>query len=440
MLLLQLVSGALVLVAARYVIEHRFDRASAELSSRLQADLLSVYPDRGSAAVADRMRIRLGMPGAEKLALLLVARDGTVLAGNLASWPPDIASNGRWRRAEVRRRNGLEPELVGLIGTRLPDGSLLLTGHVIEDEAALVALIVETLGVMLLLAAALALLGAALVARMVDRRLDTLERTSSAVALGALSERVPTCGGHDAFDRLGDSINRMLDRIEALVLELRIVTEGLAHDLRSPLTRLAAHLDDAAAAAAGADVADPVDRAAGEARLLLKMVDTTLEIGRMETGAGRDRFAPTRIDILLADLIELYGPSAEEKGFCIVGTFEDSVVMPVHRELLSRAVGNLVENALAYAHPGDLRLSLHKSEGRLEIWVQDSGPGIPEPDRELALQRYGRLDPARRRGGAGLGLALVAAVARLHGGAFRLEDAAPGVRAVIALPMADGPG
>jgi signal transduction histidine kinase len=227
----------------------------------------------------------------------------------------------------------------------------------------------------------------------------------------------------------------MFGRIEALVSELRVVTDSLAHDLRSPLTRLSATVeramretDDEAAIAA-------LERVGYEAETLLAMLSTALQISRAEAGIGRDRFVDTDIGQMIEDLAEVYGPLAEERGFAL--TTHGGARAVVHRELVGQALANLVDNAMKYGRPGGaILLSVERSADAVTLTVDDDGPGIPEDQRAEALRRFGRLDPARSAGGAGLGLALAAAVARLHGGTIELGDNAPGLSVRLELPGA----
>ncbi len=252
--------------------------------------------------------------------------------------------------------------------------------------------------------------------------------------MGDLSVRVPHDeDSNDAFSELAAAINLMLVRIEALVAELRVVTDSLAHDLRSPLTRLRATIDRAMRETDDEVALSALERVGAEAETLLAMLATALQISRAEAGIGRDRFVPTDLGRMIEDLAEVYGPLAEERGFTLSTEGEAHGV--VHRELVGQALANLVDNAMKYGRPGGIiRLSVHPTQGQVTLAVDDDGSGIPEAQRAEALRRFGRLDPARQPGGAGLGLALAAAVARLHGGTILLRDNAPGLSVRLELP------
>jgi len=286
----------------------------------------------------------------------------------------------------------------------------------------------------LLLAVPLALLGAIVATRVITVRVERIADTARRVGMGELSLRVPVEPGmKDAFADLADTINLMLGRIETLVTELRVVTDSLAHDLRSPLTRLSATIDRASRETGDEVALSALERVGSEAETLLAMLSAALQISRTEAGIGRDRFVATDLGQMIEDLAEVYGPLAEERGFTLATQGAAHAV--VHRELVGQALANLVDNAMKYAGPGGvIRLSVASDAETLTLAVDDDGPGIPEDQRGEALRRFGRLDPARQPGGAGLGLALAAAVARLHGGDLELGDNAPGLSVRFLLP------
>ncbi|MCC6829539.1 MAG: HAMP domain-containing histidine kinase [Novosphingobium sp.] len=369
------------------------------------------------------------------VAVILYARaDGTPVAGNLGAWPTVIAPQTPWRTIDLYRTGSDRPEHMGVIATRLPDGSRLLTGHVIEANLQLVRINEEAILVSLIAGLAMAALGALIIGRVLSRRIEAIAITANAVGEGALARRVDTGGSGDAFDMLGDSINAMLDRIEDLVSQLRMITDGLAHDLRLPVTRMKSVIERAIVETDDAVALAALERVSQEGETLLRMLSTALQISRAEAGIGRDRFSDVDLGAMLEDLAEIYGPLAEDKGFLLEAHAPAGLHARLHREFVSQAIGNLVENALKYASGGSsIVLSASEERGALLIAVADNGPGIPPAQREEALKRFGRLDPARHVAGSGLGLALVEAVARLHQGHIRLADNAPGLRVELLL-------
>jgi signal transduction histidine kinase len=314
----------------------------------------------------------------------------------------------------------------------------LVSGHLLDDWEEEQRGIERALVAAMLLSLALGVAGGLVVTRYVGQRLNKVADVIEGVASGDLSRRVTNAAqGGDAFDRLATRLNAMLDKTERLMTELRIVTDGLAHDLRSPLARLRAKAEAAVLQA------DPAQREAAmgglliETDLVMRMLSTMIEITRAES-VPRDRLAPIDPRLLMDEIAELYAPVVEDAGM----RFDTAITpypppMVLHRELLTQALANLVDNALRHAGQGGaitLRLALADGEARFQ--VEDHGPGIAESDRAQALRRFGRLDSARSLPGAGLGMALVEAVARLHDGRLELGDNAPGLVAAIVVPVA----
>ncbi|WP_443027045.1 ATP-binding protein [Sphingomonas sp. GB1N7] len=317
----------------------------------------------------------------------------------------------------------------------------LVSGHLMDDWQQEQRGIERALLLATILSLMLGVVGGLVVARYVGRRLNNIAAVIEGVGQGDLSRRVGSvAGGGDAFDRLSIRLDAMLDKVERLMGELRIVTDSLAHDLRSPIARLRAKTETAIL------VTDPVQRDAAlsgllvETDLVMRMLSTLLEITRSQS-VSRDRFTDIDPAALVEEIAELYEPVADDAGIIFTALIESHpphIVM--HRELMTQAITNLIDNALRHAGPkgvnggGQITLRLKGGAGGIRLQVEDRGPGIAERDREQALSRFGRLDSARTIPGAGLGLSLVAAVARLHGGRLELGDNAPGLIAAIVLP------
>jgi len=400
----------------------------------LRDDLIAGYREGGERQLVELIRARLQAVETDVPVILLVRADGTVVTGNLGAWPTVIPQRTDWKTVTLYRINSSKPEPIGIIATTLVGGDRLLTGHVIDGNIRLRDLNREAMFGALVLAIPLALLLAILLGRLVNARVQGIARTAEAVAAGDLSQRVRQDGSGDSFDMLGHGVNAMLDRIEVLVGELRIVTDGLAHDLRSPITRLKSVLERAILDTRDPAALDALEKVSAEAETLLAMLSTALQISRAEAGIGRERFAQTDVALLLADLVEVYGPVAEDRGIALSSEAPPHLTMPLHRELLSQALGNLIENAIKYAEGASkVVLSAHPVASGISIVVADNGPGIPSERRGEALRKFGRLDPARNISGSGLGLSLVEAVARLHGGDIELGDNAAGLKVTLTL-------
>ena len=394
-----------------------------------QADALTaVWRGGGVPAVSDAID-DARMPGDASLVLAMFDAAGRRLVG---VGPPALAAP--LRRAGFRigrlgqgREAGYELRRLG------PDW--LLAGRTLELLAAEQRALERALAVAVLLSLALGVAAGLVVARYVGRRLDGIARVIDAAGEGDLSRRVGSqAGSGDAFDRLASRLDAMLAKVEALMGELRVVTDGLAHDLRSPLARLRTRAEQAA-------LAEPTARDAAlsglltETDLVMRMLTTAIEISRAEA-VGRDRLQPAAPAALVEEVAELYEPVAEEAGLAFRLALDAAPApLRVHRELLSQAIANLLDNAIKHAGGGgDVTLRLAAAAGDVVVSVEDRGPGIAEADRAQAVKRFGRLDAARSTPGAGLGMALVEAVARLHGGRFELADNAPGLVARIVLP------
>lgn len=322
---------------------------------------------------------------------------------------------------------------VGL--TRVP-GGWLVTGRLLDDWQASQRGIERALLLSALVALVLGVAGAATLMRYVSRRIDAVATTADAVAAGDLARRVTVpADRHDAFDRLGLRVNAMLDRIERLMEELRIVTDSLAHDLRSPVARLRAKAEAALAAPDEGQRDMALNGLIGEADVLGRMLGVLLDISRFESTARRTGFIAADPAAIAAALADLYEPVLEDAGIAFVTDIAPVATIDLHRELLSQALANLIDNAVRHAPDGgSITLSVAQDDATVRIAVADRGPGIAPQDRDAALRRFGRLDPARSTPGAGLGLTLVAAVARLHGGRLELDDNAPGLVAMLVLP------
>lgn len=316
-------------------------------------------------------------------------------------------------------------------------GGWLLAARMLTDVEEQQRALERALVVGVIVGVLLGVLGGLVVSRYVARRLGRISAVVAAAGEGDLTRRVPRAArGGDAFDRLADQLNATLDKLEALMAELRVVTDGLAHDLRSPLARLRAKTEQAVLLPDGPARDGALGGLLAETDLVMRMLATMIEISRAEQ-VSRDRFAPIDPATLLDEIADLYAPLAEEAGFALlVDSAPGSADIALHRELMSQAIANLVDNALKHGGAaGEVVLRLRRDADAVAIEVADRGRGIAPEDRAAALRRFGRLDAARSTPGAGLGMALVDAVARLHGGRFELDDAAPGLIARIVLPL-----
>lgn len=399
-----------------------------------QSDAMhAIYRVGGLPAVAEAIE-DAHAAGDTALLLAVLDRNGTRIAGYAPAHVdlPLVAS--RFRVADIDATRATHD-----IGYTLRPlgGYWLLTGRRLDLVEAERRAIEGALAVAVLLSLILGIGAGLVLARYVAMRLNRIAWVIEAAGEGDLSRRVPVAPSRrDAFDRLGQQLNLMLGKLERLMVELRVVTDSMAHDLRSPLARLRTKTEQAVL------ISDPAAREAAlggllvETDLVMRMLTMVIEISRSES-VPRNRFTLVEPADLIEEIAELYGPVAEEAGFDFrVAINASAPPLLLHRELLSQAITNLIDNALKHAaNGGELALRLVVGADEIAIHVEDRGAGIAESDRAQALKRFGRLDAARSTPGAGLGMALIEAVARLHNGRFELADNAPGLVARIVLPV-----
>ncbi len=335
----------------------------------------------------------------------------------------------------------------------LAGGFHLLVGHDLAEDESLRHILGEALLTSLLWLVVIGTLGGLWVARRVLNRVDAINANAQAIVAGDLSGRLRLAGTGDELDRLVQNFNAMLERIAKLMAGLKEVTGNIAHDLKTPLTRLRGGVEQALRSAKGPeDYRGALEKALDESDRLIQIFDALLSIARAEAGAGREGMIDFDAASVARDVGELYEPVAEERGIVLAISAGAGLTVHGSRELAGQAVANLVDNALKYGCPeaagpgqdpapaqgpnGTVELSARRSAGNVEFVVADRGPGIAENDRLRVLDRFVRLENARSRPGSGLGLSLAAAVARLHNGSLRIEDNEPGLRVVIRLPVA----
>jgi len=424
------VAMAWVYMSAQREIDAR-DRA---LVLELRDDLVAAWRVGGASELSALVTARLGEPQTGQVILLSDGK-GNALVGNLPGLPAGISTDAAWQMLPLAGQR-LEQGTYRLLVTRLDAGHVLLVGQATAGGNALLTTVGSALATSLGLTVPAALVLALLLGRLASARVADIAGVAGDVARGDLTRRVAGDGSEDAYDRLGAAINAMLDRIERLVAELRTVTDGLAHDLRSPLTRLRGRVEQAQAN--GRADAATLDAMAGDLDRLLLLLTTALQISRAEAGIGRDHFAPVALADLIDTTAEVYGPIAEDLGLQLEVLPAPSGTAQLHQALIQQALGNLIENCLHHARTAThITLSTERTATGVDLIVVDNGPGIPTAQHALALSRFGRLDPARGGGGTGLGLSLVRAVARLHGGDVSLMDGKPGLKVVMHLPQPD---
>ncbi len=367
--------------------------------------------------------------------LTLFDASGNRLAGTVLNvTPADLLRLPRETLTDFSvHQDGRTISLRGLVHER-ETGNLLLAARDMADARSFDHILVSAFIWGGLFTAVLGLSGAAVVGANAVRRIDGITLATRRIVSGDLSERLPTHGERDDFDRLAHVINDMLSELERLMQEVKGVCDNIAHDLRTPLTRLLAGLERTRRRAGSVEEhAGAIDEAIVEMRGILQTFAALLRISEVESGARRAGFTDTDVAEVLADAVELYEPVAEARGIRLwLAAPEERPVMRGDPNLLFEVVGNLVDNAVKFTQPGGCVTVRCIADSRtVGFEVEDNGPGIPPAERDAVQRRFYRTEESRRTPGSGLGLALVAAVARLHGMELTIADAGPGCRVTV---------
>jgi signal transduction histidine kinase len=366
----------------------------------------------------------------------LFGADGHRIAGNMESLPGGLTPDVPAAAVVVRVDNqGRETEKVRLATEPLPDGNILAIGRNIEEVAGIANIVRRALILSLLPAFGLAVVIGLVLSLRARRRLSEVNRRIQSIVAGDLRERLPTRKSNDPFDQLAASVNLMLGEIEALVHEIAGVGNDIAHDLRTPLTRVRARLERGRARATTLDeLRTVVDQSIGGLDQSLAVVTALLRIAEIEHNRRLECFGQVQLAPLLREVGDLYEPIAEDKRVTLQVEVTDEATVHGDRDLLFEAVANLVDNAVKFTPEGGrVTLALLRRDGESVIQVKDTGPGIPETEREAVGKRFYRSDKSRNTEGLGLGLSLVAAIVKLHGFRFTIA-AGPGCATEIAFP------
>jgi signal transduction histidine kinase len=355
------------------------------------------------------------------------------IAGNLERWPVNVLTPATFYDLEVARA-GMR-STAEVYRYDLPGGFHLLVGRDVKGRAQIKRLLRGTLLYSAILVAMLAVVGGLVMRNLFRRMVADVSLTAAAIARGELRRRVRRSFRGDEFDAMAEAINTMLDRIARLMDGVRQVSNSIAHDLRTPIARARARLEDAARTSKSeAELRAAIERAMADLDGVTAVFQALMRIAEIEAGSRRSAFADVDLGPLLADLAELYSALAEDAGLTLELQVPDSLPVYADRDLIQQAVANLLDNAIKFSPQGSaVTLSAEVADRGVRIAVADQGPGIPEADRPRATERFFRGEQARSTPGSGLGLALVQAVATLHDGTLVLEDADPGLRAVLSL-------
>ncbi|EHH67933.1 sensor histidine kinase [Gluconobacter morbifer] len=433
--------GLVFVISAGLFLSFIWWNTTGELDRQVEAavevdanDLAHRWADGGPAALLMAIQDRLDQNVEDDELYLLIGPEGRKYAGNLPGWPVVITSRDRFYELAIRRegfRTNAKMHAYDLSG-----GFHLIVGRDVRGRQLVRHVLTDTLIWAWIMVSMLAAGGALAVRRIFRQVVRSIARTTSAVAQGDLSRRIPLTGNET--DLVAETVNTMLERIDRLMDGVRQVSNAIAHDLRTPITRARARLEDASLTATSMEeLHAAIDRAVVDLDHVTSIFEALLRIAQLEAGSRRAAFTVLDIAPLLTGLGELYEASAEEAG--IVLALEIAPLQPVNGDphLLQQAVVNLLDNAIKFAPAGSvITLSARMQNGQIAITVADQGPGMSAEDMSRASERFFRADAARNTPGAGLGLALVQAVVSLHGGRMELRAGEPGLLVTLFLPVA----
>jgi len=422
-----------------YISQNTNQLMLAQVTQTLNAEITGLpeeYVRGGVRALVASIDSRARRPDASLY--LLTDFAGNPIAGNIPQMPRIVLDeqDEGLRRVHYQRvtADGEAEQREALIRTfDLRGGYRLLVGRDLGETRILVNILSEARMLWIGVVVIMAVVTWVFVNRRVMRRIDDIADSSRTIMQGDLSGRLPVAGTDDEFDRLANNLNLMLERIELLMHGMKDVTDNIAHDLKTPLTRLRTRVENALREAkTDTDYREALEATLDESDNLIRIFNSLLHIARIEamaTGEGLER-----VDLrpLIEELADLYGPLAEDNDGSLAVDIGEGTIARCNPGLITQGLVNLIENALKYAGqtdtPLEISISAHRAKDRIRIAVSDNGPGIPRDSVAKVTDRFVRLDESRSEPGHGLGLSLVRAVARLHGGDIELQDAAPGLR------------
>ena len=391
------------------------------------ASLRDIYERSGRDGLIALINAHLADGSFANHVYLLADPSLRVLAGNLGEWPQAATASSGW--VEFRAAGAGQPLLRAVVQT-FPNGDRLMAGRDISDLDSFTAQIQAAVISGVVLIFALAAMASVLVTRRTVGRIEQINATSRAIMASGLDQRIPLRGSHDEWDRVAENLNQMLDRIETLMGEVKQVSDSVAHDLRTPLTRMRGRLEKAYLGARSAEsdqtlIGDTI----ADLDAVLRIFASIVRIAQIETQARKGGFRTVNLVEIAGEVVELYDAAAEQDGTGLVLTGDREVLVTGDRDLIFDAIANLVDNALKPGrHGGEVVVACENVEGQRLISITDDGPGIPPCEHEHVFKRFYRLEQSRYTPGNGLGLSLVAAVARLHGARIELLPSAPGLK------------
>ena len=435
------IGAGLVLMRVGMNVKELFDDQIDQTVEAEIAGLSEQYRQGGIRRLVETVERRANQPGSSLYLVTTFA--GERITGNVAQLPVGVLERPGLIETRYARTDGVVAEHRALARIfLLPGGFRLLVGRDLEDREALRGMMLRalltSLGWLVLIGTA----GGIFVAMRVLRRVDAMSASAQTIMSGDLSQRLPRTGSGDELDRLATSLNAMLERIGELMKGLQEVSDNIAHDLKTPLTRLRNGVDEALRTAQSSDgYRACLEKVVEESEGLIRVFNALLMIARLESGAAQEAMQHFDVAEVARDVAELYDAVAEEQGVMLRLDVDAPLMMRGGRELIGQALANLVDNAIKHGQPQEsgaqvvVNIAARRMGNRIELTVADRGPGVAAQDRARVLERFVRLEGSRSRPGSGLGLSLASAVARLHHGALRLDDNEPGLRVTIDLPV-----
>jgi signal transduction histidine kinase len=433
--------GAIVVALFAYVYwstrSYVLSRADQVIAAE-HAHLHKAYETGGRGVLIDAIKRSVADDRDRDGLYLLADPSFTPRAGNLKAWPPELKANSGWQNFSLRARDpaAADRPLLRAAFATLADGDHLLVGKDISDLHAFATRIETALALVIALVFVIAGAASISVTRRTVARIESINATSRAIMHSGLGQRIPLHGTRDEWDQLAENLNSMLDRIEALMGEVKQVTDNVAHDLRTPLSRIRGRLEQAGSRGRGAaDDQSLIHDTIVELDGVLRMFASITRISQIESSDRRAAFRAVDLREVASDVVELFDAAAEESGCHLDLVADRHVLITADRDLLFDAIANLVDNAIKHGGAGGrVTVEVARCEEDAAISVADHGPGIPADEHQHVFKRFYRLERGRNTSGNGLGLSVVAAVARLHGARIEMLDNAPGLKLRLRFP------
>lgn len=432
-------SVAVLLFIVYWIALAAIDEQLSDSVERESQVLVELYRGRGLDPVARAIQLRVIDLRPPRRYYLLQGDNGERIAGNLPSMEPTegemvLPVSYLFPDRNTKADNPADSYPAIAHGQRLDKGEFLLVGESRYRAVKAREAIVQAFGWGIVITVLLAGIGGAALRTGFLRRIEEINRTIRSIMDGDLSQRMPTRGGGDEMERLAVNLNAMLGRIQSLMESLKRVSDDIAHDLRTPLSRLR-HKLERARDKAELDGESVIEQSIAELDAILETFSALLRIAQIESGARRAAFSDVNLAQIASTVCEAYVPVAEDRGQKLGIILGHASLIHGDRELLTQMMANLIENPIRHCPAGaGITIELRQEGGNPVLCVADSGPGIPEPERGKVFRRFYRLESSRTTPGSGLGLSLVKAVADLHGASIDLSDNGPGLRVTVRFP------